>query len=365
MSLDLTKYRTERSIDFSAPPPAGITTGSFLFDYITGVGGLPRGRIVEAFGPEASGKSTSMYQAIAQVQRQGGIGLLLDYENAFIPLYAEQVGIDPDPKTFLPEVPLTLEQGFEMAADLTKAAADTNTPLIVVFDSLAAMPLESETAADNPSENNMGAAWRARAIKAYLRANAGHISRAGAVWVFINHEMDVIDTQAGPRRFGPAPTTTPGGKSLKFYASLRLQFRPGQRFKGEVLNPVTGELVEGYVATKTKITAVKNKVATPFRFAEVFIRYGVGIDDHYSIFEVGVARKVIKKLTQSKYELPDGRTIVGGNSVIEYLRTNTEASGELRKTLVGMIEADAAQQLVRLTARPAGDVTEADEEEPD
>jgi recombination protein RecA len=272
------------------------------------VDGLPRGRILEAFGPEQSGKSTVFYQAVAQAQAAGGFGVILDYENTWTDAYGEALGINTDPAALLVESPASLEEGFALARRITKAA-DPERPLIVVFDSLAAMALASEldpkkVTTDAILPSNTIHMLRAKAISDVLRVATNEIANAGAVWAFVNHEKDVIQLGGPPRPAYLAPQKrTPGGRSVKFYASIRLQFLPGARIKGDVLDVVTGEVKEGIVARKVRVSTPKNKVAPPDRSVDVFVRYGHGIDDAYSLFEAGVARKLIGK-SGSHYTLP-------------------------------------------------------------
>lgn len=368
MPLNLEDFRTDKTFKPGRKVEA-LSTGSFLFDYITGIGGLPRGRMVEAFGLESSGKSTVMYQAMAQAQKAGGVAVLMDYEHSWTEEYAEMLGIDLNLETLLVEQPESLGEGFQKALDITAAMAALpapRPPLIIVFDSLAAVPMEDERV-----DNNMAAAHRAKEFKAYLRKAAGVIDAADAIWAFINHEMDNIFTgptwqiQADKARLGS--TTTPGGKAIKFYCSQRYQFQAGKKLKGDVVDPVTGEVTEGFIAVKTKVVAVKNKVAHPHRRADVLIRYGAGIDNSFSLLEVGIARGLIQRPTTQKYIMPDGTEVRSAAAALEYLQENPVAAAKLEATLRSLIqqvwEDERERQLTAATEAATLVASESDEED--
>lgn len=354
MSVDLRAFRSDRSV-IPGQRIKPLTTGSFLFDYVTGIGGLPRGRMVEAFGPESSGKSTAFYQAGVQAQRAGGVVLLLDYENSYTERYALQMGLDVSEEVLLVEQPFTLEEGFDKAVEVTEAfaAMADPPPLLVIFDSLAAIPMEGEAV-----DNNMAAAQRAKGIRSYLRKHLGTVARAEAIWAFVNHEMDNIFTGApweiNRDKAAKGMTSTPGGRAVKYFSSQRYQFAGGAKLKGEVVDPVTGEIVDGFVAVKAKVTAVKNKLGAPFRSAELFIRYGAGIDSTFSLVDVGVKRRLIVKESKLTFVFPDGhKTTSGAAAAIEYLQSNPALAADIESQLRGLIESEWEKEQERLLSAAA------------
>lgn len=335
--LDLSKYAP--AADEVMAPPVPLPTGSLMLDSLTGIGGLPLGRIIEVFGKQSSGKSTLLYQAIGQVQRMGGAGVLLDFENAFTDSYGTSMGIDTDPAKWLLRVPRSLESGFEIALNITKDAVAANTPLVIGFDSLEAMPMESETELNKRtgdivvSENNMAGAWRAKAVANFLRQAGPVIGRGPVLWVLINHEKPVIHTGfvTPLEKASAGKVRTPGGTGPKFYSSVRLQFTPtGARIKGDVVDPVTGEITEGVVGTRVVVEAVKNKVGPPNRRATLDILFGQGIDNVSSVFEVGLARGLITKDGGHNYTVSIPRS--NGEEPIRFTHRGKDAFlAELRK----------------------------------
>ena len=351
MAFDLQSFRDESTAyDPFADTPPPLPSGSFLFDYVTGVGGLPRGRIIEAFGKESSGKSTIFYQAIAAAQAEGGVGLILDYENSFVRSYGEACGMDVDPAKLLVDVPDSLESGFNLANEVTRKAGEASIPLVVLFDSLEAMPLEAENAEEDPNANNMVGAWRAKALGSRLRQSTGIIAKAGALWVLINHEKDVIHTgfvTPGQRALAGS-TRTPGGRAPKYYASIRLQFTPTSKVKGNTVDPVTGEAVsDAVIAQKVRVTTVKNKLGAPNRSVVLTIRYGSGVDNAFDLVDVGLKRGVLaRKSASSPIEVPgpDGTVVHTARSLqgaVDYLSTHEDVAEHIESVLRDAIEHDA------------------------
>ena len=247
-----------------------IPSGSIGLNYALGVGGYPRGRIIEIYGPESSGKTTLALHAIAEAQRQGGIAALIDAEHAFDRFYAEKLGVDVD--NLLVSQPDNGEQALEITEQLIRSAAID----IVVVDSVAALTPKSEIEGDM-GERNVG--MQARLMSQAMRKLTGAIARTNTVCIFINQLREKIGVM-----FGPSETTT-GGNALKFYASVRLDIRGGQALKD-------GDDVLG---KHTKVKVVKNKVAPPFRRCEFDIMFGEGVSRASEIIALGVELDIIKK----------------------------------------------------------------------
>ena len=247
-----------------------IPSGSIGLNYALGVGGYPRGRIIEIYGPEAAGKTTLALHAIAEAQRQGGIAALIDAEHAFDRFYAEKLGVDVD--NLLVSQPDNGEQALEITEQLIRSAAID----IVVVDSVAALTPKSEIEGDM-GERNVG--MQARLMSQAMRKLTGAIARTNTVCIFINQLREKIGVM-----FGPSETTT-GGNARKFYASVRLDIRGGQALKD-------GDDVLGM---HTKVKVVKNKVAPPFRRCEFDIMFGEGVSRASEIIDLGVELDIIKK----------------------------------------------------------------------
>ena len=247
-----------------------IPSGSIGLNYALGVGGYPRGRIIEIYGPESSGKTTLALHAIAEAQRQGGIAALIDAEHAFDRFYAEKLGVDVD--NLLVSQPDNGEQALEITEQLIRSAAID----IVVVDSVAALTPKSENEGDM-GERNVG--MQARLMSQAMRKLTGAIARTNTVCIFINQLREKIGVL-----FAPSETTT-GGNALKFFASVRLDIRGGQALKD-------GDDVLG---KHTKVKVVKNKVAPPFRRCEFDIMFGEGVSRASEIIDLGVELDIIKK----------------------------------------------------------------------
>lgn len=333
--FDLASFATENAVDLTplSSFPV-IPTGSFVIDLLTGIGGLPRGRIVEAFGPQHSGKSTAFYQAIGQAQRMGGAGLILDYENAWTAAYAQRLGLSTEPSELLVETPQSIEEGFDLAHRATVAAGKAGTPLVVVFDSLALMRLAKEREAV-VGDNNMIGAQRAKDISDWFARVTGDIARSGAVWAFVNHEKVVIQTGWAP--VGAPTHRTPGGASVAYVATIRFRFAVTKQIKGPIVNVLTGQPDEGVVAMRVSVTTPKNKLSAGNRKVEAFIRYGAGFDDSYSLYVAGVARGLIPK-SGNTHEIA-GQKYVGAAKAIEGLRAHPEFMRHLEEEIRASAEA--------------------------
>jgi recombination protein RecA len=285
-----------------APVPV-VSTGSIGLDLALGVGGLPRGRVVEIFGPESSGKTTLALHAIAEVQRAGGIAAFVDAEHALDAGYARRLGVSlPD---LLVSQPDTGEQALEISEQLVRSGACD----LVVVDSVAALVPKAEIEGEM-GDPHMGV--QARLMSQALRKLTGVVSRNQAMVLFINQIRMKIGVVFGN------PETTAGGGALKFYASVRLDIRRvGQLKAGDAI-----------VGSRTRVKVVKNKVAPPFREAEFDVRYGVGVDRHAEALDLGVERGLVER-SGSHYLLGGERIGSGREPAAEWLRANPAAFARL------------------------------------
>ena len=299
-----------------------VPTGSIGLDYALGVGGFPRGRIIEIFGPESSGKTTIALHAIAEAQKDGGIAALIDAEHAFDRFYAQNLGVDTN--NLLIAQPDNGEQALEIAEQLIRSSAID----ILVVDSVAALTPKSEIEGEM-GDRNMG--LQARLMSQAMRKLTGAISRTNTVCIFINQLRDKIGAM-----FGPTETTT-GGNALKFYASVRVDIRSRGSLKD-------GENVYGKRAI---VKIVKNKVAPPFRRAEFDIMFGEGISRSGEIIDLGVEYNIIKK-SGSWFSYNDAKLAQGRDAAKKVIEDNPELAEELaEKIMAAMMEADKKQGIVR------------------
>ncbi len=280
-----------------------IPTGSITLDSSLGIGGYPKGRVIEIYGPESSGKTTLAIHAIANVQKAGGIAAFIDAEHAFDRFYAQKLGVDIE--NLLISQPDNGEQALEIADNLIRSGAID----IIVIDSVAALTPKSEIEGEM-GESKMG--LQARLMSQALRKLTGSISRTGCCCIFINQLREKIGVMFGN------PETTTGGNALKFYASIRLDIRRiGQIKDGE-----------NVVGNRTKVKIVKNKVAPPFRTAEFDIMYGEGISKLGEIVDLGVENNVIKK-SGSWFSYGDTKIGQGRDAVKQMLSDNPELCDEI------------------------------------
>ncbi len=288
-----------------------ISTGTLALDLALGIGGLPKGRIVEIFGPESSGKSTLAMHVVAEAQRQGGVCAYIDAEHAMDPTYAKAIGVDID--ELLISQPDTGEQGLEITDMLVRSGAID----VVVVDSVAALTPKAEIEGDM-GDSHMG--LQARLMSQALRKLTASISRTNTVVIFINQLREKIGVMFG------SPETTPGGRALKFYSSVRLDIRKVEAIKDG----------PDIVGNRTKVKVVKNKVAPPFRAAEFDIMYGQGISREGSLLDVGVDLGIIKKagswFTYEGEQLGQGR-----ENVKNFLSENAPLMLEINERILSTV----------------------------
>ncbi len=280
-----------------------IPTGSIGLDVALGIGGFPKGRVIEIYGPEASGKTTLAIHAIAEAQKQGGIAAFIDAEHAFDLYYAQNLGVDI--KNLLVSQPDNGEQALEITENLIRSGAID----IIVIDSVAALTPRSEIEGEM-GDSKMG--LQARLMSQALRKLTSTISKTKCCCVFINQLREKIGVMFGN------PETTTGGNALKFYSSVRIDIRRIGQIKD----------AEKIVGNKTRIKVIKNKVAPPFRMAEVDIIYGLGFSKTGEIVDLGVDQGIIKK-SGSWFSYGDIKLGQGREAVKELLKDNTELADEL------------------------------------
>jgi len=284
-----------------------IPTGSIALDVALGIGGLPRGRIVEIYGPESSGKTTVALHAVANAQAAGGIAAFIDAEHALDPDYARALGVDTD--ALLVSQPDTGEQALEIMDMLIRSGAID----LVVVDSVAALVPRAEIEGEM-GDSHVG--LQARLMSQALRKITGALSNSGTTAIFINQLREKIGVMFG------SPETTTGGKALKFYASIRLDVRRIETLKDG------GEAV----GNRTRVKVVKNKVAPPFKQAEFDIVYGQGISREGSLIDVGVEQGLIKK-SGAWYTYEADQLGQGKENVRSFLRDNPDLADEIEKKL--------------------------------
>jgi recombination protein RecA len=284
-----------------------VSTGSIGLDVALGIGGLPKGRVVEIYGPEASGKTTIALQVVAEAQKAGGTAAFVDAEHALDPTYAEKLGVNVD--ELLVSQPDTGEQALEITDMLVRSGAVD----IIVVDSVAALTPKAEIEGEM-GDSHMG--LQARLMSQALRKLTGNIKRSNAMVVFINQIRMKIGVMFG------SPETTTGGNALKFYSSVRLDIRRiGAIKKGDEV-----------IGNQTRVKVVKNKVSPPFKMAEFEILYGEGISREGEIIELGVDQGIIEK-SGSWYSYGSDRIGQGKENVREYLKTNPEVTSEIEASI--------------------------------
>lgn len=280
-----------------------IPSGSLALDVALGVGGYPRGRIVEVYGPESSGKTTVALHAVAEVQKQGGTAAFIDAENALDPQYAEHLGVDID--ELLLSQPDTGEQGLEIADALVSSGAVD----IVVVDSVAALVPRAEIDGEM-GDTHVG--LQARLMSQALRKLSGSINKTKTIALFINQIREKVGVMFG------SPETTPGGRALKFYSTVRLEVRRAEQLKSGT----------DIIGNRTKLKVVKNKVAPPFKRAEVDIMYGEGISQVGELLDMAVEKEIIDK-SGAWYSYKEDRIGQGRENVKKYMNERPEMVAEI------------------------------------
>ena len=280
-----------------------ISTGSLMLDLALGIGGLPRGRIIEIYGTESSGKTTISLQAVAEAQKAGGMAAFIDVEHALDPVYARKLGVDVD--NLLVSQPDTGEQALEIIETLVRSGAID----IIVLDSVAAMTTKAEIDGDM-GDAHVGV--QARLMSQAMRKLTAVISNTNTVAIFINQIREKIGVMYGN------PETTPGGRALKFYSSVRIEVRRGEPIKDG------GEII----GNRTKCKVVKNKVAPPFKTAEFDILYGQGVSKMGEIVDTAVEFNIVKK-SGSWFSYNDMKIGQGRDKVLDYLKNNADICAEI------------------------------------
>src|SRR6266566_1912108 len=312
-------------------PISVIPTGAISFDAALGVGGFPRGRVVEIFGPESSGKTTIALQVIAEAQKTGGMAAFVDAEHALDPAYAKKLGVDVD------NLLVSQPDYGEQALEITEALVRSNAIDVLVVDSVAALVPKAELDGEM-GDSHMG--LQARLMSQALRKLTGAVNKSRTCLVFINQIREKIGVMFGN------PETTTGGRALKFYASVRIDIRRIAAIK-------EGDVVTG---SRTKVKVVKNKVAAPFRESEFDILYGEGISREGDLLDLAVTNNVIEK-SGSWFSYKTERIGQGRENVRAYLKENKDTmaklDAEVRKAL-GMIPAAASAAPAAVPAQATG-----------
>jgi recombination protein RecA len=311
-----------------------VSTGSLSLDLALGIGGLPRGRIVEIFGPESSGKTTLVYHVIAEAQRRGGICAFIDAEHAMDPTYAQRIGVGID--DLLVSQPDTGEQALEIAELLIRSGAVD----VVAVDSVAALTPKAEIEGEM-GDSHVG--LQARLMSQALRKLAGTLNRTDTICLFTNQLREKIGVMFG------SPETTPGGRALKFYSSVRLDIRRIETLK---------EGTEA-IGNRVRVKVVKNKVAPPFKQAEFDVIYGHGISWEGTVLDVGLERKIVSK-SGSYFSFGDERLGQGRQNATAFLQEHPD----LVQSILARIQAEAGPEQVvsaRLLPRAAAADTETPE----
>ncbi|NLT98084.1 MAG: recombinase RecA [Christensenellaceae bacterium] len=315
--------------DAASVPVSVIPTGCLELDIALGVGGMPRGRIVEIYGPESSGKTTVALHIIAEAQKLGGAAAFIDAEHALDPLYAKKLGVDTD--NLYVSQPDTGEQALDIAEALVRSGAID----VIVIDSVAALVPKAEI------DGEMGQSYvglQARLMSQALRKLAGIVSKSNTVAIFLNQLREKVGVMFGN------PETTPGGRALKFYASVRLDVRRVETIKNG----------DEMVGSRTRIKVAKNKVAPPFKTAEFDIIYGEGISLESSVLNLGVQMGIIKK-SGAWFSYNDERIGQGKDNARLYLKNNKAVCDEIKAKI--MEQAKTANPLLG----SAGDAAKVEE----
>jgi len=310
--------------DASRVPVSVIPTGCLDLDLALGVGGVPRGRVVEIFGPESSGKTTIALHIVAQAQKMGGTAAFIDAEHALDPVYAEHLGVQ------IEDLYVSQPDTGEQALDIAEALARSGAIDVIVIDSVAALVPKAELEGDM-GDSHVG--LQARLMSQALRKLTGCVAKTNTVVIFINQLREKVGVMFGN------PETTTGGKALKFYASIRMDVRRIETLKAG----------NDAVGSRTRVKIVKNKVAPPFRTAEFDMLYGEGISKEGCILDMAIDRRIIIK-SGSWFSYGDMRMAQGRENARLFLKDNPEVCQEIENTIKAQIEeqrkkdAEAAEQ---------------------
>ena len=297
-----------------------ISTGSLTVDIALGVGGYPRGRIIEIYGPDSSGKTTVALHAIAEVQKQGGNAAFIDAEHALDPAYAEKLGVNID--ELLLSQPDTGEQALEIAEALVRSGAID----IIIVDSVAALVPKAEIEGEM-GDSHVG--LQARLMSQALRKLSGAINKSNTIAIFINQIREKVGVMFGN------PEVTPGGRALKFYSTVRLEVRRSEQLK----------MGNDLVGNRTKIKVVKNKVAPPFKVAEVDIMYGEGISKEGEILDIGSNIDVVQK-SGAWYSYNNERLGQGRENAKVFLKENPDVAAQIEKSIRDYYNLDGEASIV-------------------
>ena len=315
--------------EFQAMNIESISTGALSLDIALGIGGLPRGRIIEVFGPESSGKTTLALHVVAEAQKKGGTAAFIDAEHALDPVYAKKIGVDIE--NLIVSQPDTGEQALEITEALVRSGAID----VIVVDSVAALVPKAEIDGDM-GDSHMG--LQARLMSQALRKLAGAINKSKTILIFINQLREKIGVMFGN------PETTTGGRALKFYASVRLDIRKIENIKQD------GEVV----GNRVKVKIIKNKVAPPFREAEFDVTYGKGISKVGNILDMAINLDIIEK-SGSWFSYNGERIGQGRENIKKYLEENQEMLNEVEKKV--------RDNFAKAFEKSLGEEVEDDEEE--
>ena len=288
-----------------------VSTGIFSLDMALGIGGLPKGRIIELYGPESSGKTTVALHCVAEIQKAGGIAGFVDAEHALDPVYAKNIGVNID------ELYVSQPDCGEQALEITETMVRSGAIDIIVVDSVAALVPKAEIDGDM-GDSHVG--LQARLMSQALRKLTGIVSKTGCTVIFINQLREKVGIMFGN------PETTTGGRALKFYSSVRMDVR-----RTESLKDKSGEFIGNHV----KVKIVKNKVAPPFKTAEFDILFGSGADRYGDICDVAVSNGIIEK-KGAWFAMPNGEQLQGRHTVIESLKTNEELFNNIKQQVLDL-----------------------------
>jgi recombination protein RecA len=306
-------------------PVATISTGCMELDYALGVGGLPRGRIVEIYGPESSGKTTIALHVIAEAQKKGGTAAFIDAEHALDPQYAENLGVK------IADLYVSQPDTGEQALEITEALVRSGAIDVIVVDSVAALVPKAEIEGDM-GDSHVG--LQARLMSQALRKLAGAISKSNAIVIFINQLREKVGVMFGN------PETTTGGKALKFYATIRLDVRRIDALKDGA----------NIVGNRTRVKVVKNKVAPPFKTAEFDMIYGEGISKEGSLLDLAAEKKIVQK-SGAWYNYGEMRIAQGRENARQFLKDNPEFAAEIEAKLRALFEDERKKAVAEAEAR--------------